>query len=78
MIVMKLASILRLADSLDNSGLQLVESIKITRENESINVNLFTQSHIFAESYSFKYKKDLFEECLGIAVKMNITRKSDD
>lgn len=74
MTVIKLSSILRIADSFDNSGLQLVNDISIDIENEKIVITASAHGNIFAEAYSFKYKKELFEDFFGIDVKLKIKR----
>jgi exopolyphosphatase / guanosine-5'-triphosphate,3'-diphosphate pyrophosphatase len=73
MTVMKLASILRIADSLDNTDLQHIESIKVRTENGVIMINAKTKDNIFAEIYSFNFKKELFEEFFGIKVELKIS-----
>jgi len=74
MIVIKLASILRIADSFDNSNLQLVESIDLKIEDEKVIIICNTKKNIYAEAYSFKYKKDMFEDFFGIAITLKIKR----
>lgn len=77
MTVMKLAAILRIADSFDNSNLQLIDSINIVREKNEILITAHAETNIFAESYSFKYKRDLFEEFFGLEIKMKTLRESN-
>ncbi len=75
MTVIKLAGILRIADSLDNGGLQAIEKISISKtKNEKIFINAVAKDNVFAEIYSFRYKKELFEEFFGISVRLRIKR----
>jgi exopolyphosphatase / guanosine-5'-triphosphate,3'-diphosphate pyrophosphatase len=73
MKVSKLSSILRIADSLDNTNLQLIESISITRNDNGVVIHGKSKSRAYAEIYSFNYKKQLFEEIFGISVSLKIT-----
>jgi len=75
MTVIKLASILRIADSLDNSGLQVINSIQTKIENDKLLITAQVIGDPLAEIYSFKYKKELFEDFFGISIKLNIIRK---
>jgi len=74
MIVMKLASILRIADSLDNTHLQLVSDIDLIKENDQLYLITYVNDQIFAELYSFKYKRDLFEMFFGVNIKLRIKK----
>ena len=72
MTVLKLASILRIADSLDNSNIQLIEAIRLKTENEKIRITAHIKSPVYAEIYSFNFKKELFEEIFGIKIELKI------
>lgn len=78
MIVMKLAAILRIADSLDNTHLQLVSDVDFVKEDEEFYIFLYVKDQIFAELYSFKYKKDLFEMFFGIKLKLKIKKIKEE
>lgn len=68
MITCKLAAILRIADSLDNHHLQLVEDIEVKIKKKSLLIIATVKDNIYAEIYSFNVKKDLFEEFFGFNV----------
>jgi len=75
MIVMKLSAILRIADSLDYSGLQIINDISLDIQKENIIITAKTNGGVFAEMYSFKFKRNLFEEFFGINVKLKTQRE---
>ena len=77
-IVMKLAAILRLADSLDSTHLQLVSDVGVTitdNELSPIIITAVTETDLFTERYSFKSKRDLFEFIYGIKPKLRVKMK---
>ena len=78
MIVMKLASRLRIADSLDNTHLQIIKDIELSREDNKIIINAIVKDQFFSEIYSFKYKKELFEEFFGLKVILKIKGKHEN
>ncbi len=75
MIVMKLAAILRLADGLDNTHLQLVENVELRIENNIIQVKAIVVSELLAEAYAFDAKKELFEDFFGFELHLEIEKK---
>lgn len=75
MIVMKLASILRIADSLDNTHLQLIEDIDVIKEQSKLIIKALVNNQFFSEVYSFRQKKGLFEDFFGIGVELKIEEK---
>jgi exopolyphosphatase/guanosine-5'-triphosphate,3'-diphosphate pyrophosphatase len=70
MIVMKLSAILRIADSLDNTHLQLVKEVTLVREKKRFVLKPDIDDRMFVENYSFKNKRDLFEEVFGLPIKL--------
>lgn len=74
MTVMKLASILRLGESLDNSHLQLVKDIKLETNANRVTITAMVEDEIFAETNSFKSKKELFVEFFGYTLKLKVKR----
>ncbi len=72
MIVMKLASILRIADSLDNTHLQLIKDIELSKNDNKIIIYATVKEQFFSEVYSFNYKKKLFEDFFGLDVILKI------
>jgi exopolyphosphatase/guanosine-5'-triphosphate,3'-diphosphate pyrophosphatase len=78
MTVMKLAAILRIGDSLDNSNLQLIDEIKTKRDGDRLTIIAYTSKKTFAEIYSFNFKKELFEEMFGITVELKIAGKKNE
>jgi exopolyphosphatase / guanosine-5'-triphosphate,3'-diphosphate pyrophosphatase len=75
MTVTKLASILRMADGLDNTHLQLVEELEITKKESGILMTATVNDRFYPELYSFKQKKDLFEDFFGITIELRIIEK---
>ena len=69
-IVKKLAAILRIADSLDNSNIQLINTIKIIRDKKMLTIEGYAKGDIEAEIYSLNKKKDIFEDFFGINVEL--------
>ncbi|MCG8570010.1 MAG: HD domain-containing protein, partial [Spirochaetes bacterium] len=72
MIVMKLSAILRLADSLDNSHMQMVKEIKIEHTGNQLIFHVYILNNMFAEVYSFLGKKKLFEDFFGYEIKLQV------
>jgi len=66
MIVLKLSSILRIADSLDNTHLQLINDIKIETEGNNLLIIAGVKDNYLSEFFSFEYKKELFEDIFGL------------
>ncbi len=75
MVVIKLASILRIADSLDNSNTQVIKSIDIKIERNKVIITATVLDNPLAELYAFRSKKELFEDFFGFNIKLNILRK---
>ncbi|MBN2545832.1 MAG: HD domain-containing protein [Spirochaetes bacterium] len=65
MIVLKLSSILRIADSLDNTHLQQIDDIKIEIEGTNLLIIANVKDNYLSEFFSFEYKKELFEDIFG-------------
>ncbi len=66
MIVLKLSSILRIADSLDNTHLQLINEINIETAGNYLLIISSVKDNYLSEFFSFEYKKQLFEEIFGL------------
>lgn len=77
-IVMKLASLLRIADSLDNTHLQIIDDIKITKKENTIIINAYVVDQFYSEIYSFNHKKKMFQDFFGVNIKIVITRKHEN
>ena len=65
-IVSKLSAILRLADALDRSHLQKIESIELELVENKLNVIVSSNKDILLEQWTFKTKSMFFEEVFGI------------
>lgn len=75
MIVMKLSSILRIADSLDNTHLQLVKNIRVIKDKpNSLIIVAYVKGQIFTELYSFRHKKVFFETLFGVSLRLKIKK----
>ena len=72
LIVSRMASILRIADALDNSHNQIVEdlNIKLTEENIIIEIKLSDNTNDFLDllKLSVKKKGDMFESFFGYKI----------
>lgn len=75
MIVVKLASILRIADSLDKSHLNLIKDIDVEIIKKKIYITAHTKDNVFAESYAFNFKKGLFEDFFGYSVYLQVKKE---
>ncbi len=74
MTVTKLASILRIADSLDNTHIQIIENIDIKIDINKIIMIAYVRHKFFTEFFSFKYKKLLFEDFFGMKIYLRLTK----
>ena len=74
MTVMKLASLLRIADSLDNSQRQNVKHIRFNREESRLTATVDSSDEPFSIENSFNTKKDLFEDFFGIKLQLAVER----
>lgn len=70
LIVVKLAALLRLADSLDISHTQLVEDVTIRELNSGWQIELCGKSDLALERWSLSKRKSLFEEVFGVKLEI--------
>ena len=68
--VMKLASLLRIADSLDAGHATRVDISKITIKDDILYIHVVGAVNLSLESISFVQKQDLFEEVYGMEVRL--------
>lgn len=73
-IVSKLVSILRIADSLDMSHKQKLKDINIIRNNKELILSSRTVGNTLLEEWAFESKSTFFKEVFGITPKLNISR----
>ncbi len=66
MRVLQMASILKLADSLDRQHIQAVLDIDVTLSGRSMNFALTGTGDLLLERWAFSRKKEFFEETFGI------------
>jgi len=64
-LVTKLAAMLRLADALDITHRQLVESVDLAVSGRELHIRLATQADILLEEWNFLNRCQLFEEVIG-------------
>lgn len=64
--VAKLAAILRLVDSLDDSRLQKIKKIKLKLKNHQLRIYASADDDLVLERWSFTKKSKLFQEVYGI------------
>ncbi len=75
-LVAKLAAILRLADSLDDSRSQRIERFTIHPEGDRLIVGIYGVDDLSLEQLSFQQKGPLFEEVFGMRVLLRQQRDS--
>lgn len=66
MIVAKLASILRLADALDDSRRQKIDKISLSLKEGELIVTVSSNQNLALERWSFDLKASLFKEVFGV------------
>ena len=74
MTVMKLASLLRIADSLENSQRQNIRKIRFDCDESGIIIIVDCLEEPFSIENSFNSRKDLFEDFFGIKLKLAVER----
>ena len=65
-IVVKLAAILKLADSLDASHIGKISMVKIEMHGELIHFIIHTKEHTWLEEWVFSQRTQFFEEVMGV------------
>jgi exopolyphosphatase/guanosine-5'-triphosphate,3'-diphosphate pyrophosphatase len=66
--VMKLASILRVADALDRSHIQKVNDIKLERNEDELTIRCSCPGDMSVERFGLSLKGDMFEEVFGYKI----------
>lgn len=74
MTVMKLASLLRIADSLENSQRQNIRKIRFEFIEASLLIIVDCSEEPFSIENSFNSRKDLFEDFFGIKLRLAVER----
>ncbi|PKL45310.1 MAG: hypothetical protein CVV42_18720 [Candidatus Riflebacteria bacterium HGW-Riflebacteria-2] len=74
MTVMKLASLLRIADSLENSQRQNIRKIRFDCDEGGMIIIIDCLEEPFSIENSFNSRKDLFEDFFGIKLKLVVER----
>lgn len=72
MTVLKLASILRIAEGLDYQRVKNVKSIDLRRTETGIVFEVETSGNLFGEIYSFNEKKAMFEDLFGLSLSLSV------
>lgn len=68
--LMKLASLLRIADAMDASHRQLIKEFSIVQEKNGIKIKAKSDNFIYFEKVAFQKKSRLFEEIFGIKINL--------
>ncbi len=68
--LMKLASLIRIADAMDASHKQLIKEFSIVQETDGIRIKAKSNNFIYFEEVSFRKKSRLFEEIFGIKISL--------
>ncbi|TDT69775.1 exopolyphosphatase/pppGpp-phosphohydrolase [Hypnocyclicus thermotrophus] len=66
MKIIKLTSILRIADSLDRAHKVKIKSLNVTFDNHTMILNITTNDKLTIEHWSFKKKSELFTDIFGL------------
>jgi len=70
LIVKKLVSILRIADSLDSSHMQLINSVEVQILKNKVLIKAKCKKKPYLEIMNFEEKKKIFEETFGIPIEL--------
>jgi len=70
--VMKLSSLLRIADSLDRGHLQCVRKIAVIKKKGMVLLNVSASGDMTPEKWAFEKKKVMFEKVFGREIKITI------
>lgn len=68
--VVKLASLLRIADALDREHLQAVRAVKATPGKSRLTLELDSEGDLLLERWALRRKSDLFRETFGLDVEI--------
>ena len=69
-VVVKLAAILRIADALDRSLLQLVEDVELEKSDDSVLVKIYSEKDAYVEVERAQKKAPLFEKVFNVKVEV--------
>ena len=72
--VSKMAAILRVADSLDESRSQRIHEVQVQREADRIAISIPLVEDLSLENLAFKQTGSLFEETFGLPVQLRMAR----
>jgi exopolyphosphatase/guanosine-5'-triphosphate,3'-diphosphate pyrophosphatase len=70
MRVLKLASILRLADGLDRGHAQRIRNVRVEKQDDEILLEMDFSGNPQVERAGFRLKSDMFEEVFGYTVRI--------
>lgn len=70
MLVLKLASILRLADGLDRGHSQRIRKVRLEKQDEEILLQVEYNGNPQVERAGLRLKSEMFEEVFGYTVRM--------
>lgn len=76
MTVLKLASILRIAEGLDYQRVKNIKSIEARRTESGIVFEVETSGNVFGEIYSFNEKKAMFEDLFGLTLSLSVKNET--
>ena len=77
-IVNQLAALLRIADGLDRSHGDVVETVKCDIKNDQVLLTLICRRDMQLEHYGFDKKRDLFQKVYGIDIVIHDIKNSWD
>ena len=68
MIVLKLSSMLRVADALDRGHMQRIKGFAVEERSSRLRLNCDHQGDISVEKFALPRKADMFQEVFGLRV----------
>ena len=74
LLVSKLSAILRIAESLDSSNEQKINSLEIVTDEDNIYFNVKIKRMIFLEKLEFEEQKEVFENIFGLKAHLVINK----
>ena len=69
-MVIKLAAILRIADALDRSLLQVVDDVKLKMSNGKLLIEVFSEEDVSVEVERAREKAQLFEDVFNVMIEV--------
>jgi len=69
-VVIKLAAILRIADALDRSLMQVVDDVKLKMSNDKLLIEVYSEEDVSVEVERAREKAQLFEDIFNVMIEV--------